>query len=222
MKMNTSCNDSGKLVPYSAFTAATPALPAFYWDVYSSEQRIKELCKELCKLADYANELGVHINLNKDDITKLQNELQNLKDGGLLDYYEKQIYQWIQDNMRDIMAAACKQVYFGLNDDGYFVAYVPDSWKEITFDTGAVFGRSDYGRLILRFDAEGNAINNTYAYSLSQTQPLKQLIADLEVNAKRTDSTFDTLFTNLDKEVAAPQGNQQQTSKSLVKAGDNV
>ena len=171
---------------------------------------------------DYANELGVHINLNKDDITKLQNELQNLKDGGLLDYYEKQIYQWIQDNMRDIMAAACKQVYFGLNDDGYFVAYVPDSWNEITFDTGAVFGRSDYGRLILRFDAEGNAINNTYAYSLSQTQPLKQLIADLEVNAKRTDSTFDTLFTNLDKEVAAPQGNQQQTSKSLVKAGDNV
>lgn len=222
MKMNTSCNDDGKLVPYSAFTNATPALPAFYWDVYSSEQRIKELCKELCKLVDYANELGIHINLNKDDIIKLQNELQNLKDGGLLDYYEKQIYQWIQDNMRDIMAAACKQVYFGLNDDGYFVAYVPDSWNEITFDTGAVFGRSDYGRLILRFDAEGNAINNTYSYSLSQTQSLKQLIADLEVNAKRTDSTFDTLFTNLDKEVAAPQGNQQQMSKSLVKVGDNV
>ena len=222
MTMKTCCNDDGKLVTYSAFTNATPALPAFYWDVYSSEQRIKEMCKELCKLVDYANELGVHINLNKDDITKLQNELQNLKDGGLLDYYEKQIYQWIQDNMRDIMAAACKQVYFGLNDDGYFVAYVPDSWNEITFDTGAVFGRSDYGRLILRFDAEGNAINNTYSYSLSQTQPLKQLIADLEVNAKRTDSTFDTLFTNLDKEVAAPQGNQQQTSKSLVKAGDNV
>ena len=222
MKMNTSCNDDGKLVPYSAFVSSTPALPAFYWDVYSSEQRIKELCKELCKLVDYANELGIHINLNKDDITNLQNELQNLKDGGLLDYYEKQIYKWIQDKMRDIMAAACKQVYFGLNDDGYFVAYVPDSWNEITFDTGAVFGRSDYGRLILRFDAEGNAINNTYSYSLSQTQPLKQLIADLEVNAKRTDSTFDTLFTNLAKDVAAPQDNQQQTSMSLGKAGDNV
>ena len=58
MKMNTSCNDDGKLVPYSAFTNATPALPAFYWDVYSSEQRIKEMCKELKKLADYGTYLA--------------------------------------------------------------------------------------------------------------------------------------------------------------------
>lgn len=58
MKMNTSCNDDGKLIPYSAFTAATPALPSFYWDVYSSEQRIKELCKELKKLADYGTYLA--------------------------------------------------------------------------------------------------------------------------------------------------------------------
>ena len=58
MKMNTSCNDDGKLVPYSAFTNATPALPAFYWDVYSSEQRIKEMCKELNKLADYGTYLA--------------------------------------------------------------------------------------------------------------------------------------------------------------------
>ena len=56
--MNTSCNDDGKLVPYSAFTNATPALPAFYWDVYSSEQRIKEMCKELKKLADYGTYLA--------------------------------------------------------------------------------------------------------------------------------------------------------------------
>ena len=99
------------------------------------------------------------------------------------------------------MSRAIKFAMFGINKDGRFVAYVPDSWNEIQFDFGAVYGRSDYHRIILRFDAEGNAINNTYSYSLAQTQPLKNLIADLEINAKRTDAAYDTLFTNMDTEV---------------------
>ena len=46
------------LVPYSSYVASTPALPAFYWDVYSSEQRIKEMCLELDKLASYGTYLA--------------------------------------------------------------------------------------------------------------------------------------------------------------------
>lgn len=80
MKMNTSCNDSGKLVPYSAFTADTPALPAFYWDVYSSEQRIKELCKELKKLADYGTYLAETIDeiqaITPDEFKAYQQEVR--------------------------------------------------------------------------------------------------------------------------------------------------
>lgn len=80
MKMNASCNDSGKLVPYSAFTAATPALPAFYWDVYSSEQRIKELCKELKKLADYGTYLAETIDeiqaITPDEFKAYQQEVR--------------------------------------------------------------------------------------------------------------------------------------------------
>lgn len=46
------------LVPYSSYVSSTPALPAFYWDVYSSEQRIKEICLELDKLASYGTYLA--------------------------------------------------------------------------------------------------------------------------------------------------------------------
>ena len=78
--MNTSCNDDGKLIPYSAFTAATPALPAFYWDVYSSEQRIKELCKELKKLADYGTYLADTIDeiqaITPDEFKDYQQEVR--------------------------------------------------------------------------------------------------------------------------------------------------
>lgn len=42
-----------------------------------------------------------------------------------------------------------KQVFFGLTDDGYFCAYIPDSWDDITFFTESNFANPDYGRLQL-------------------------------------------------------------------------
>lgn len=78
--MNASCNDDGKIVPYSAFVSSTPALPAFYWDVYSQEQRIKELCKELKKLADYGTYLAETIDeiqaITPDEFKAYQQEVR--------------------------------------------------------------------------------------------------------------------------------------------------
>ena len=209
--------------PFWGFSAFTPTIPKLYWNVKSQEQRILNLFDLLNKLVCYCDNMGLQIDVSTEDIKTLQENLQNLKDGGLVDYYEQQIYQWIQDNMEALISASIKFVYFGLTKDGYFCAYIPKSWSELTFDTGAVYGRSDYGRLILKMQTDSpNSIDNTYSYSLAQTTSLKQLIADLEVNAKRTDSTFDTLFTNLDSEVVAPQGNEQQTAQTIVKDGENV
>lgn len=222
MKMAETSDGDILAVPYGSFTAYTPALPQFYWDVYSGEQRIKHICYEIEKVIAYANMLGVNLNATHDDVVKLQQELENLKNGGLLDFYEKQIAAWVDANMERIMSRAIKFVYFGLTSDGYFCAYIPDSWDEITFDTGAVYGRSDYGRLILKMQTDSpNSIDNTYSYSLAQTNSLKQLIADLEVNAKRTDSTFDTLFTNLDSEVVAPM-QDTQANHTITKDGENI
>ena len=209
--------------PFGWITQGTPAVPEFYWNVVSNEQRWKFLCINLNAIVDYANQLNINIGINKNDIAQLQKDFETLKDGKFWDFYEKQITNWVNTNMPDIISRVIKFVYFGLTDDGYFCAYVPESWSDITFDTGAVFGRSDYGRLILKMQVDSpNAIDNTYSYSLAQSTELQQLIADLEVNAKRTDSAFDTLYTNLDKTVSAPQGNQQKTPKTLNKAEGNI
>lgn len=210
------------IVPYGSYTAYTPALPQFYWDVYSAEQRVKHICYEIDKIIAYANMLGVNINATHEDVAKLQELFQKFQDQGLAELYEKLLQQWVDDNMERIISRVVKFVYFGLTNDGYFCAYIPDSWDEITFDTGAVYGRSDYGRLILKMQTDSpNSIDNTYSYSLSQSASLKQLIADLEVNSKRTDSTFDTLFTNLDSEVVAPLGDSQG-NQTITKDGENA
>ena len=188
--------------PFWGFSAFTPTIPKLYWNVKSQEQRILNLFDLLNKLVCYCDNMGLQIDVNVQDIANLQTAMQELKDGGLVDYYEKQIYAWIQANMADLLSAGINQVYFGLTKDGHFCAYVPDSWQDIQFDTGAVYGRSDYGRLILRMNVDGdNAIDNTYSYTLAQDTTTEQIQSDLELNTQRTDATYKTLFTNLDTEV---------------------
>ena len=41
------------IAPFWGWTQFTPALPEFYWDVYSAEERIKKICMELHKLCEY-------------------------------------------------------------------------------------------------------------------------------------------------------------------------
>lgn len=204
--MTTCCNDGKRMTPYSEFVSTTPALPSFYWDVYSSEQRIKEMCKELCKLVDYANELGVYTSTDRERIDALYAEFERFKESGFADYYEQLLQKWIDENHKAIYEHLAKQVFFGLTDDGYFCAYVPESWSDIQFDTGAVYGRSDYGRLILKFEPDPNAhgvIDNTYSnYTLNANQQtMQQLIADLESTTRRSDATYNAMFSNLDVEV---------------------
>lgn len=192
---------------WPAFFPSAPVVPKLYYDALSPEQRIKKLCEELHRLCEYANLLGENINLDHEAIEQLQADFQRFIDGEYDEYYKSVIYQWIQENFGDIVSAGIKQVYFGLTDDGYFCAYIPDSWDEITFDTGAVYGRSDYGRLILKFEPDPSAqgvIDNTYStYTLNATkQRIQQLIADLEVIGRRGDVTYNAMFTNLDVEVS--------------------
>lgn len=55
-------NNTDALPPYWGWTAYTPVIPKFYWDVYSQEQRIKHLCEEYDRLAHYASMLAEEIN----------------------------------------------------------------------------------------------------------------------------------------------------------------
>lgn len=190
------------LQPFIWAPTANHTLPSFYWNVYSNEQRIKYLCMLCDDLCNYQNSVQKSVNSLGDRQTELEQIFTKFKESGFNDYYREMLEKWLDANIERLISAhLVKFVVPSINKDGYFVLYKPESWNEIQFDFGVVYGRTDYGRIILRFDADGNAIDNTYSYSLAQSQTLKKLIADLEVNAKRTDASYDTLFTNLNQEV---------------------
>ena len=145
-------NVGAAIAPFWGFMQGTPALPEFYWDVYSAEQRWKTICCIVHRLTEYANLLGDNINNDHKAIQELQDLFTKFMESGFDDYYEQQVLAWIDSHMEMItQAMVFKSVYFGLTDDGYFCAYIPDSWDDITFDTGMVFGEVEYGRLILKY-----------------------------------------------------------------------
>jgi hypothetical protein len=89
-----------------------------------------------------------------DALDKLQAEFEKFQESGFNDYYEAQVREWVSENLDYVFTQVAKQVYFGLNLEGYFVVYVPQSWDDIVFDTGHVYSEDTYGRLILRWDTE--------------------------------------------------------------------
>lgn len=132
-----------------------PTIPKMYWDTYSQEERIHRISALIDKISCYCDMLGDKISDNRKDIDYLLSEFVEFKEHGFDDYYAVQVAQWIAENLEYIYKETIKQVYFGLTLDGHFIAYIPDSWDDIQFDTG--FDYSDqrkYGRLILNWNVD--------------------------------------------------------------------
>ena len=147
---------------YSGWTQYSPVIPKLYWDVYSAEQRMKLLCKNFDKVEHYLDYIAKMMNDWNIEFTEEMEaqfaELWNTVNGSFQDDFDR----WFEANINEYIRTAIKQVYFGLTLDGYFVAYIPDSWDDIIFDTGYNYGEDTYGRLILRWDVDNSG------YSVNQ------------------------------------------------------
>ena len=131
-----------------------PRLPHFkFWCqkvlplVYDNSLSYYEV---LCKVVKYINELITTDNHIIENIEALQRELAIVQ-------------KWIEDFddnaekvMREIIDKyIATMVFFEITDDGYFVAYIPDSWENIEFNTTGldIFleMQPEYGHLVLSY-----------------------------------------------------------------------
>ena len=78
-----------------------------------------------------------------------------LESGTLPAGVQQGIETWLTQHGAEIVAAIIKNVWFGLTDAGYFVAYVPDSWADIIFKTTGLdidlALQPEYGHLVLQY-----------------------------------------------------------------------
>lgn len=100
-------------------------------------------------------------NVNDQEIKELAGRVDTFEDfyneimaGDFPDSFKAAFDKYVADNALDIIGQAVTSVFFGLTQDGYFVAFIPDSWDEISFGTTGLDDFPDgipYGHLTLSY-----------------------------------------------------------------------
>ena len=91
---------------------------------------------------------------SQDAFDQLNKLLDDIAAGAFPEEISNAIRNYIVKNFYDIVGDMAMTVWFGLTDGGYFVAYIPESWDEITFKTtGYDYDtelQPEYGHLVLQ------------------------------------------------------------------------
>lgn len=138
--------------PFRFFTQRV--LPTVYGDELSYYE-------VLCKLAKSVNSSMEAQNQDNDNLKEIYaylEELQKIMDefmrSGFDDYYMEMFKKWMDENMWCVMSWASRCVWFGITEDGYFAAYIPDNMNFLDFDVNLDPTDPDYGKLYMSYCQE--------------------------------------------------------------------
>lgn len=126
-----------KLLPKKAIMNPNYISLPSEWD--SSVSQLEMLQRMLWNI----NQLISVIDTLVDENNKIDEELEQL-----LNDVQSFIYKYMEEYF------SMKMVLFGLTDDGYFCAWIPDTWDEIVFNTSGydiAVGGVEYGHLVLSY-----------------------------------------------------------------------
>lgn len=116
------------------------------------------IIKNLKTAEDAINALNQWIEETQPTIDELKEIVDAMNAGELPEGVQDGIRIWMQENAIDLVGELVKMVFFGLTMDGYFVAYIPESWNDIIFGTSGFDDFPpgvEYGHLTLSLDIGG-------------------------------------------------------------------
>ena len=138
-------------------------LPLVYDDALSYYEVLCKVSEKLNEVIDKTNETTEMRQIVNEEMIKVQadiktlfaqnaefsEEIESIKRGDYVPLYLDSISNWIDKNLIDVIGRSASFIVFGLDDNGYFVAYVPEGWDFISFDTDADYDSPNFGKLIL-------------------------------------------------------------------------
>lgn len=114
-------------------------------------KRMKELLAQLDELEAWKTEW-------QDEYDKFKALVDQIEAGNFPPSIQEAFKKWMSQNALTLVGELVKMVFFGITDTGYFVAYIPEGWDDILFNTTgydiAVPG-IDFGHLTLSFEIGG-------------------------------------------------------------------
>lgn len=116
------------------------------------------LIKDYKTLDEFKDAMLQWIEQTQPTIDEMNELLQMIASGNLPEGMQEGIKTWLEENALDLIGELVKMVFFGITDDGYFVAYIPESWSDIIFGTtglDTIISGYEYGRLVLSMNIGG-------------------------------------------------------------------
>lgn len=113
----------------------------------------------LCKVIKILNNSLEDINILKEEIENTNSALDEFKEGVESQFEELVNGTWIQGTI-PYLEELLKQyipvaIFFEINNDGYFVANIPETWDEIQFNTTGYdypeINGVGYGHLVMSY-----------------------------------------------------------------------
>lgn len=102
------------------------------------ETDLRELILKVTKILSIVDGLESWKIEHEAEYKELKKLYDDILAGRFPDEMTKSLYKWTVKNTESIIGDAIKTVFFGLTDDGYFVAYIPESWSELIFGTSGL------------------------------------------------------------------------------------
>ncbi len=109
---------------------------------------VKDLLTHVADMEEWRNQ-------HEAEFQELKQFYDDIVSGNFPESMIDALKDWLSRNAIDLIGELVKMVFFGLTDSGYFGAYMPESWEDITFKTSEYdviipsFG--EYGHLVLYY-----------------------------------------------------------------------
>lgn len=109
-------------------------------------------CKTVGETLDALEEWKAKVDPEIEDFYNLY---QQMIAGNLPPGVQEGIRIWLQRNALDLIGDLIHSVFFEITDGGYFIAYIPEAWSDITFNTTeydiSIPLQPEYGHLVLSY-----------------------------------------------------------------------
>lgn len=141
-------------VPFCSPNCAPYSAPGsmYQYDLYWIVDQMRKLLTyaEALRQSDQAQKADITTNANEiADLNTAVESLTNKICSG--DFGEETLLAWADGHMVDVVNRLVQFVFFGLTDDGHFVAYIPSNWDFLKFDTVLDPYSKDFGRLVIKY-----------------------------------------------------------------------
>ena len=115
------------------------------------------LIKQVKTLIDCCESMNEWKTQHEAEYEQLKALYDALMSGNFPDSIKEAFRRWMNANALDLVGELVKSVFFEISPDGHFIAYIPDSWDDITFNTTdydiilSEHPEVGYGHLILSY-----------------------------------------------------------------------